>query len=70
VDVFCTVYADAVPPDGLEEVYRLHERTVDGMSHLDPNGQGHLHRPAAAAEARPKRTRAKSSKAPRSAAAQ
>jgi diguanylate cyclase (GGDEF)-like protein len=35
VDVFCAVYADGVPPDGLEEVYRLHERARGGLTHLD-----------------------------------
>jgi diguanylate cyclase (GGDEF)-like protein len=47
VDVFCGVYAEAVPPDGLEEVYRLHERTVDGLPHVHLNGNGdpHTHRP-------------------------
>jgi HD-GYP domain-containing protein (c-di-GMP phosphodiesterase class II) len=35
VDVFCTMYADGVPPDGLEEVYRLHERARGGLTHLD-----------------------------------
>jgi len=70
VDVFCAVYADAVPPDGLEEVYRLHERTVDGLSHVDGNGQGHLHRPVDTANGRPKRARAKSARAARSASAQ
>jgi diguanylate cyclase (GGDEF)-like protein len=47
VDVFCRIYADAVPPDGLEEIYRLHERTVDGLTHVDANGNGHnhVHRP-------------------------
>jgi diguanylate cyclase (GGDEF)-like protein len=35
VQVFCEVYADEVPPDGLEEVYRLHERARDGLPHLD-----------------------------------
>jgi len=46
VEVFCSVYAEAVPPDGLEEIYRLHERTVDGLTHVDTNGNGHVHRPA------------------------
>ena len=50
VEVFCDVYADAVPPDGLEEVYRLHERARDGLPHLDA-GHAHPHtngsRPAA-----------------------
>ena len=35
VDVFSTVYAEGVPPDGLEEVYRLHERARGGLTHLD-----------------------------------
>ncbi len=37
VEVFCTVYEQAVPPDGLEEVYRLHERATGGLPHLDPH---------------------------------
>jgi diguanylate cyclase (GGDEF)-like protein len=36
VDVFCSIYADGVPPDGLEEVYRLHERARDGLDQVDP----------------------------------
>ena len=40
VDVFCTVYADSVPPDGLEEVYRLHERARDGLPHLPVSDDG------------------------------
>ena len=36
VEVFCAIYAQVVPPDGLEEVYRLHERARDGLAHLDP----------------------------------
>jgi diguanylate cyclase (GGDEF)-like protein len=36
VEMFCTVYATAVPPDGLDEVYRLHERARGGLSHIDP----------------------------------
>ena len=35
VEVFCTVYSEQVPPDGLEEVYRLHERARGGLPHLD-----------------------------------
>jgi diguanylate cyclase (GGDEF)-like protein len=48
VEVFCSVYAKAVPPDGLQEVYRLHERARDGLPHIDPPGvpAAHLH-PAA-----------------------
>lgn len=44
VDVFCTIYADSVPPDGLEEVYRLHERARGGLPHLEvPHAHGHSH---------------------------
>jgi diguanylate cyclase (GGDEF)-like protein len=35
VDLFCSIYADGVPPDGLEEVYRLHERARGGLEHID-----------------------------------
>jgi response regulator RpfG family c-di-GMP phosphodiesterase len=35
VEVFQTVYEHVVPPDGLEEVYRLHERARGGLPHLD-----------------------------------
>ena len=35
VELFCSVYADGVPPDGLDEVYRLHERARDGLAHVD-----------------------------------
>jgi len=37
VDVFCSLYADGVPPDGLEEVYRLHEKARGGLEQLDPH---------------------------------
>jgi diguanylate cyclase (GGDEF)-like protein len=37
VNVFCAVYAAGVPPDGLEEVYRLHERARGGMRRIDPH---------------------------------
>ncbi len=43
VEVFCNVYADVVPPDGLEEVYRLHERARGGLPHLEPAPLGHPH---------------------------
>jgi diguanylate cyclase (GGDEF)-like protein len=44
VDVFCTLYSQAVPPDGLEEVYRLHERARGGLAHLDgPHEHPHAH---------------------------
>ncbi len=36
VEVFCRLYAEGVPPDGLEEVYRLHERARGGLQQLDP----------------------------------
>jgi diguanylate cyclase (GGDEF)-like protein len=35
VDVFCEIFADGVPPDGLQEVYNLHERARDGLR-LEP----------------------------------
>jgi diguanylate cyclase (GGDEF)-like protein len=37
VTVFCSIYADGVPPDGLEEVYRLHERARGGLQRIDPH---------------------------------
>jgi len=36
VNAFCAVYAAGVPPDGLEEVYKLHERARDGLERIDP----------------------------------
>ena len=30
----CSIYARSVPPDGLEEVYRLNQRARGGLSHL------------------------------------
>jgi diguanylate cyclase (GGDEF)-like protein len=36
VDVFCSIYAESVPPDGLQEVFRLHERARGGLRSLDP----------------------------------
>ena len=51
VELFCSLYADAVPPDGLDEVYRLHDRARDGLAHLDAPTHAHLHlRPEGAAE--------------------
>ena len=38
VDVFCSIYAESVPPDGLQEVFRLHERARGGLRSLDPRG--------------------------------
>lgn len=37
VNVFCAVYADDVPPDGLEEVYRLHQQARGGLQQIDPH---------------------------------
>ncbi len=38
VDVFCEMFADGVPADGLEEVYHLTERARDGVRHhLQPS---------------------------------
>ncbi len=46
VDLFCSIYADAVPPDGLEEVYRLHQRARGALPHLDVEADHpHLHEP-------------------------
>ena len=55
VEVFCTVYAAAVPPDGLEEVYRLHERARGGLPHLD--GDRHVRDRGTEAAARTGRQR-------------
>jgi diguanylate cyclase (GGDEF)-like protein len=44
VEIFCAIYADAVPADGLEEVYRLRERARDGLDHLVVDS--HEHAPA------------------------
>jgi response regulator RpfG family c-di-GMP phosphodiesterase len=35
VRLFCSAYAEGVPPDGLEEVYRLHERARGGLERID-----------------------------------
>ncbi|MGI8999012.1 MAG: bifunctional diguanylate cyclase/phosphohydrolase [Candidatus Limnocylindria bacterium] len=42
VNVFCAIYATSVPPDGLEQVYRLHERARGGLAHMDV-GHDHPH---------------------------
>jgi diguanylate cyclase (GGDEF)-like protein len=70
VNVFCAVYGDGVPPDGLEEVYRLHERASGGLERIDPHAAaavlyGAVGRARASRESRKtapperKRTRAK-----------
>jgi diguanylate cyclase (GGDEF)-like protein len=41
VDVFCRVYSASVPPDGLEEVYRLHQRASGGLDHIDRSHEHH-----------------------------
>ena len=41
VEVFCTVYSTVVPEDGLDEIYRLHERARGGLAHLDAPAHGH-----------------------------
>ncbi|MCA1569243.1 MAG: HD-GYP domain-containing protein [Chloroflexi bacterium] len=43
VNVFCAIYKSAVPPDGLEGVYRLHERARGGLAHLDVGNHDHPH---------------------------
>ena len=42
VEMFCDLYAEGVPPDGLEEVYRLHERARGGLQQLDPHAAASL----------------------------
>lgn len=41
VEVFCAIYEEAVPPDGLEEVYRLHERARDGLEQIPSDHRRH-----------------------------
>ncbi len=41
VEVFCAIYEEGVPPDGLEEVYRLHERARGGLPHIDADEHPH-----------------------------
>ena len=36
VNLFCQLYAVGVPPDGLAEVYSLHQRARDGLQQIDP----------------------------------
>jgi len=69
VAIFRTLYVDGVPPDGLEEVYRLHERARGGLRQLDPRaaaasligedtGADHDHpQPAPAPQSKPNRRR-------------
>jgi diguanylate cyclase (GGDEF)-like protein len=37
VDAFCEIYASGVPPDGLDEVYRLHEQARGPLHQLHPH---------------------------------
>jgi diguanylate cyclase (GGDEF)-like protein len=62
VAVFCEVYSATVPPDGLEEVYRLHERARGGLPHLDDAARPHRH-PHLNGSSRPVRRSRKSSAA-------
>jgi len=42
VGVFCVLYADGVPPDGLEEVHSLHQRAQGGLQRLEPRAAAAL----------------------------
>ncbi len=59
VEVFVRLYHEAAPPDGLEEIYRLHERARDGLPHID--GHDHAH-PGGAGPPTPARRRASQSR--------
>jgi response regulator RpfG family c-di-GMP phosphodiesterase len=68
VDLFCSIYAKGVPPDGLEEVYRLHERARGGLERVDPHaaaavlfGTAPAQAEAGAARPRPARARRRGS---------
>jgi diguanylate cyclase (GGDEF)-like protein len=52
VNTFCAVYARGVPPDGLEEVYRLHERARGGVERIDPRAAAALLKRGSARRAR------------------
>jgi diguanylate cyclase (GGDEF)-like protein len=60
VEIFCSTYAAKVPPDGLEEVYRLHNLARDGLSQIGsrahthaPDGHTHVHVPTRLSSPRP-----------------
>jgi diguanylate cyclase (GGDEF)-like protein len=61
VDVFCELFADGVPPDGLQEVYNLHERARDGLHRLKPKD---AHGPSGGERARTPRTKPASAAVP------
>ncbi len=61
VDQFRRVYEAAVPPDGLEEVYRLSERARGGLAHLEAAAPSDVDMPKA-----PERKRARGGDRPTS----
>jgi diguanylate cyclase (GGDEF)-like protein len=63
VDVFCRIYDETVPPDGLEEIYRLHERARDGLPHVDVERAGASTAAASNGTRRPRRRRTPSREA-------
>ena len=69
VDVFCTIYGEGVPPDGMEEVYRLHERARGGVERLDPHDAAAILASAAAPEPDVKAARPRPARPRRKAAA-
>jgi diguanylate cyclase (GGDEF)-like protein len=70
VNLFCQLFAEGVPPDGLAEVYTLHQRARDGLQQIEPaeavralrvaatsgsaDGHGHAH-PVGSEQKRPQR---------------
>jgi diguanylate cyclase (GGDEF)-like protein len=54
VKIFCQIYAEGVPPDGLDEVYRLHQKARGGLEALPVPRHELDEKPA---PARPRRTR-------------
>ena len=63
VNVFCDIYRAAVPADGLEEVYRLHERASGGLAHLHTDNHVHPHDDVTPIGPKVARTRRRSSRA-------
>jgi diguanylate cyclase (GGDEF)-like protein len=39
INAFCSLYEAGAPPEGLDEVVRLHERVRDGLEYLEPQGR-------------------------------